>query len=120
MYIPPILLESLEEFRRFARDAALVTYAPEYFSGPFADDCGRLRRVTLVAIGVPVRGVPLMFKYVLDYQDLYDPSRGWEEQSEEVHTRLLDLVEGLQAETPVVRGRIDSGAPMGELLSART
>ncbi|MHA1771281.1 MAG: hypothetical protein ACTSYL_06625 [Candidatus Thorarchaeota archaeon] len=119
VYIPPVSLESLEDFRRYARAAALVTYTPEYFRGPFIDDHKRLRRVTLVAVGVLVRGMPLTFKYTLDYNDLYDPSRGWEEQTTEIDLLLSQLISSLESETPVVRGTVETEAPLGEVLSVR-
>gem|GEM_PF-5348002 len=119
VYIPPVVLDDLDEFRKLARNAAMVTYCPEYFRGPFLDDQERLRRVTLVAIGVPVRGMPLTFKYVLDYNDLYDPSRGWEEQTVEIDMMLSHLIDGLDPDVPIMRGTIETIAPMGAVLSAR-
>ncbi len=119
VYIPPVVLDSLEEFRRFAREAALVTYNPEYFRGPFLDDQKRLRRVTLVALGVMVRGLPITFKYTIDYNDLYDPARGWEEQTAEIDILLSRLISSLDSSTPVVRGSVESEAPTGEVLAIR-
>ncbi len=119
VYIPPIVVDDIEDFRRFARDAALVTFAPEYFNGPFQDDRGRLRRITLMAVGVPVRGMPLTFKCVIDYHDLRDLSREWSEQSEDIHLLLAGIVEQLDTPAPVVQGTLDTGRPLGQVLSAR-
>ncbi|MHA1937374.1 MAG: hypothetical protein ACW97O_04110, partial [Candidatus Thorarchaeota archaeon] len=55
--VPPVVLETYEDFETFASTAALVMYSPEYFHSPFLDDQKRLRRMTLTALGVKMNGV---------------------------------------------------------------
>ncbi|MHA1577180.1 MAG: hypothetical protein ACTSU3_07450, partial [Candidatus Thorarchaeota archaeon] len=87
-FIPPVVLENYDDFKEYAMQAAIVTYRPEYYRGPFMDDRKRIRRVTLAAIGVRLRGLPLSFKLVIDYSDLCDLSKPWEEQASEVDNAI--------------------------------
>ncbi len=118
-FIPPVLLDNYEDFRNFAVQAAIVTYKPEYFRGPFLDDHKRIRRVTLAAIGVKLRDIPLSFKFVIEYDDLWDSSRPWEEQASVVDLRIEELITRLESECTLVRGAIDTLPAMGKALTAR-
>ncbi|MBD3405964.1 MAG: hypothetical protein GF411_07550 [Candidatus Lokiarchaeota archaeon] len=119
VFIPPIVLAEFEEFRHFARQAAIVAYKPEYFHSPFLDDTKRLRRITLNAIGVRVKGVALTFKYVLDYNTLCDPSKTWDEQVAEVDDLMSSVVNCLREESTLVRGSLDTETALGETLVMR-
>ena len=77
-FIQPVILENYDDFRKYAMQAAVVTYRPEYYRGPFMDDRKRIKRVTLAAIGVRLRDLPLSFKLVIDYTDLCDISKPWD------------------------------------------
>lgn len=118
-FIPPVTLDNYDDFRNFATQAAIVTYKPEYFRGPFLDDRRRIRRVTLAAIGVKLRDIPLSFKFVIEYDDLCDMSKPWEEQASEVDLRIGKLIARLESECTLVRGAIDTSPPMGKALTAR-
>lgn len=117
LFIPPVTLFKYEEFRQFAKDAALVVCTPEYFRSPFLDDDKRLKRVTLTAIGVNVKGLPLSFKYVLDYDDFHDPSRTWDEESADVTRLMSELVDEIGVTSTLVHGRVETEASWGELLT---
>lgn len=117
VFIPPVTLFKYEEFRQFAKDAALVVCTPEYFRSPFLDDDKRLKRVTLTAVGVNVRGLPLSFKYVLDFDDFHDPSKTWDEESADVTRLMSELVDEIGAASTLVQGRVETEASLGEVLS---
>ncbi|MHA2179507.1 MAG: hypothetical protein ACXAAK_14270 [Candidatus Thorarchaeota archaeon] len=51
VFIPPVQLESLADFKEVAGEAAVIVYNPEYFRGPFTDDDKRIRRLTLSFCG---------------------------------------------------------------------
>ncbi|MHA1638276.1 MAG: hypothetical protein ACTSUB_09720 [Candidatus Thorarchaeota archaeon] len=118
-FIPPVILDDYEDFRNFAVQAAIVTYSLDYFRGPFLDDRKRIRRITLAAIGVKLKDVPLSFKFVIEYDDLWDSSRPWEEQVSVVDLRIEELITRLESECTVVRGAIDTVPAMGKALTAR-
>ncbi len=59
VFIPPVQLSSLSDFKDVANEAAIIVYSPEYFQGPFMDDQKRLRRLTLTAVGVEKKGSKL-------------------------------------------------------------
>lgn len=105
VFIPPVQLESLEDFKDVAREAAVIVFNPEFFRGPFTDDDKKIRRLTLSAVGVLRNGVPLTFRYVLD--DVRDLER--------VAAKILRDLETLGN---VVRGSVESSRPIGELLAA--
>ena len=105
VFIPPVQLDSLTDFKEVADEAAVIVYSPEHFQGPFTDDNKKIRRITLSAVGVLRNGLPLTFRYVLD--DVRDLDR----IASEI---LLDL----EKRGTVVRGLIDESRPMGELLAA--
>ena len=117
-YAPPITLDDLSDFRNVARDAAVVTYRPEYFNGPFMDDGGRLRRITLYAAGVVVNGVVLSFKHVIEFDppcgSVIDRDAGVTDRESLLDEIVRSL--GLQAEP--LRGGIEEGPASGAILSA--
>jgi hypothetical protein len=119
VFIPPVLLNSYEEFKTFAKQAALVVYTPEHFHSPFLDDAKRLRRVTLTALGVRVRGMALTFKYVLDYDSFSDASRTWDEQVAEVDDLMKGILASLETDCNLVRGTVEAESAIGETLMAR-
>jgi hypothetical protein len=119
VFIPPILLSSYDEFRKFAKDAALVVYTPEYFHSPFFGDDRRLRRVTLSAVGVRIKGVALTFKYILDYNGLTDKSRTWEELARDTDEAIKEFMARLDSECSVVRGTLETESSLGEELFVR-
>ena len=118
-FIPPVILDNYEDFRNFAAQDAIVTYRPEYFRGPFLDDRKRIRRVILAAIGVKLRDIPLSFKFVIEYDDLCDLSKPWEEQASEVDLRIGELIARLEKDCSLVRGTIDTSPSLGKALTAR-
>lgn len=105
VFIPPVQLESLTDFKEVADEAAVIVYSPEYFQGPFTDDNEKIRRITLSAVGVLRNGLPLTFRYVLD--DVRDLDR-----------IASEILVDLEKRGTVVRGLIDESRPMGELLAA--
>ncbi|NWF96352.1 MAG: hypothetical protein HXY34_09440 [Candidatus Thorarchaeota archaeon] len=117
VYMPPIVLDKYEEFRELARDAALLLYSPEFFRSPFLDDQRRIRRVTLTAVGVNVRGVPLTFKYTLDYNELRDRSGTWDQQTADVDRVISGILDTLASECNMVSGSLESEHTLGEALS---
>ena len=110
--LPPVMLDSYEEFRTLARDAAVLTYHPEYVSSPFLDDPKRLKRVILHAVGVIMNGLPMTFKYVLDYYDIPQDGRDIEEI-------LSDIISSLQSNAIPIRGILDSGGSPWDPLAIR-
>ncbi len=120
VFIPPVVLERYEDFKEYARSAALVTYDPDYFVSPFLDDRKRLRRVTLYAIGVRVKGVPLTFKYAIDIDSLQDKDKSWNEQADEIDKLISGIVASLGEEVELIRGKIESEASLGEALAMRS
>ena len=104
VFIPPVQLNSLSDFRNIANEAAVIVYSPEYFQGPFLDDQKRLRRLTLTAVGVERKGLPLTFRYVLD--DVRDIDRVANE-----------ILSDLEASGNVVQGSVESSHSIGELLA---
>ncbi len=115
--IPPVVLDDYDEFCRFARDAALVTYRVEHFNGPFTDHMGRVRRVVFCAVGAMVNGVPMTFKYV--FEPSYDASADWDAVVCAVDRAVRTAIADLGAQTDMVRGTVESGVPLGAVLSAR-
>ena len=115
--LPLIILENYDDFRRFAVEAALVTYKPEYFHSPFLDDEKRLRRVTLHAIGVKHQGVVLTFKYTFDFDSIYDPSKSWDDQVRETNQFLSEIIAGLEEKGNLVHGSIKTERGIGESLA---
>lgn len=105
VFIPPVQLDSLADFKEVADEAAVIVYSPEYFQGPFTDDHKMIRRITLSAVGVLRNGLPLTFRYVLD--DVRDLDR-----------IASEILVDLEKRGTVVRGLIDESRPMGELLAA--
>ena len=120
VFIPPVVLERYEDFKEYARSAALVTYDPDYFVSPFLDDRKRLRRVTLYAIGVRVKGVPLTFKYAIDLDSLQDKDKSWNEQADEIDKLISGIVASLGEEVELIRGKIESESSLGEALAMRS
>jgi hypothetical protein len=104
VFIPPVQLNSLSDFKEIANGAAVIVYSPEYFQGPFMDDHKRLRRLTLTAVGVEKKGLPLTFRYVLD--DVRDIDR-----------IASEILEDLEVSGNVVQGSVDRSHPLGELLA---
>ena len=119
-FIQPVILENYDDFRKYAMQAAIVTYKPEYYRGPFMDDRKRIKRVTLAAIGVRLKDLPLSFKLVIDYSDLCDLSKPWEEQASEVDRAIGKIIADLESDCPLVRGHIDKKTSLGEALSIRS
>lgn len=104
----PVLLERYEDFKEFAKNAAVVTYSTEYFDSPFLDDSRRLRRLILHAVGVEKNGLPLTFKYVFEYADLMSGSTDWDEQTSEADSRMRSMLEHLQTEYNLIKGTVES------------
>jgi len=104
VFIPPVQLSSLSDFKNIAGEAAVVVYSPEYFQGPFMDDHKRLRRLTLTAVGVRKNGLPLTFRYVLD--DVRDIDRV-----------ASEILEDLEVSGNVVQGSMERSHPFGDLLA---
>ncbi|MDF1539298.1 MAG: hypothetical protein P1Q69_10400 [Candidatus Thorarchaeota archaeon] len=117
--VPPVILDRYEDFEEYARSAALVTYKPEFYKGPFLDDPGRVRRVTFTAIGVNINGIVLSFMYKLGYDDMYDATLAWEDQAIAIENQIMDMVTHLQAECGLVQGSLASRPTMGESLAIR-
>jgi hypothetical protein len=91
----------------YAEKAALVTYHPEYAASPFLDDERLIRRVILHAVGVPIRGVPLTFKFVADCV------------SGRLEGFVQDVLDELSRGSPLVRGTIESPRLFEDALSVR-
>ena len=104
VFIPPVHLSSLSDFKNVANEAAVVVYSPEYYQGPFMDDHKRLRRLTLTAVGVEKKGLPLTFKYVLD--DVRD-----------IESVASEILSDLEQTSNVVQGSMESSQSLGELLA---
>ncbi|MFW9787839.1 MAG: hypothetical protein ACFFE2_09780 [Candidatus Thorarchaeota archaeon] len=104
VFIPPVQLNRLSDFKEVATEAAVVVYSPEFYQGPFMDDQKRLRRLTLTAVGVERKGLPITFRFVLD--DVRDIDR--------IATEIL---EDLEASGNVVQGSVEKSHPLGELLA---
>lgn len=117
--VPPVVLDDYSDFEMFAKGAALVVYSPEYFHSPFLDDKRRLRRVTLTALGVRVNGIALTFKHVLDYNDLCDSSKDWNEQTEEIDHHITQIMARLGSEGNLIRGSVEMEPALGEALVMR-
>jgi hypothetical protein len=115
---PLIILENYDDFRRFAIEATLVTYKPEYFHSPFLEDKKRLRRVTFHAIGVKHQGVSLTFKYIFDYDSIYDHSKSWDDQVREANKFLSEILAGLETKGNIVQGTITTDQGIGESLAS--
>ncbi len=115
----PVVLDRYEDFEHYAREAALVTYKPDFYKGPFLDDPQRLRRVTFTAVGVRIRDVILNFSYTISYEDFYDPNISWEEQADAIEEKLSEIIESLRIECGLVRGALASSTSIGELLAVR-
>ncbi|MGV9103123.1 MAG: hypothetical protein ACOC38_04895 [Promethearchaeia archaeon] len=107
-FMAPILLESYEEFKKFADKATVVTYNTEYFDSPFLDNSKRLRRLILHAVGVEMDGLPLTFKYVFEYGDLLSGSTAWDEQTNEADSYMRSMLEHLQTEYNLIKGTIET------------
>ena len=115
----PVILDRYEDFESYAREAALVTFRPDYYRGPFLEDKKRLRRVTFTAVGVKVRDVVLNFSFTLSYEDFYDPNVSWEEQADMIEDKISKMIESLEVECGLVQGGLSSGASFGETLTIR-
>ena len=119
MLLPPVVLDNYDDFRKYAKESALVTYEPEYFNSPFLDDKPMLRRVTFYAIGVKVRDLPLTFKYVLDYTEIHNKAKTWNTQTEELDKMMTKLLTVLRSQGTLVQGTIESERALGEALVMR-
>ncbi len=104
VFIPPVQLNSLSDFKDVANEAAVVVYSPEYYQGPFMDDHKKLRRLTLTAVGVEKKGLPLTFRYVLD-------------DVRNIDQVASEILEELQVSGNVVQGSVERSHPIGELLA---
>lgn len=119
VYIPPVNLDDYSQFRRFARDAALVVCDHEYVLSPFSDDTEHLKRLIVTALGVKRNGVPLTFRYVLDHEEatrkfsLLSPS-------DALKRMASDVVEDLQHNGNLIYGTVPLEPSLGELLTARS
>jgi hypothetical protein len=118
MIQPTIILDKYEDFKKYAADAALVTYKPEYFHSPFLDDERRLRRRILHAVGVKRQEVVLTFKFTFDYDNIYDPSLDSDNLLKKTDQFLAQLIEGLEALGNLVQGNISSERSLGESLAS--
>lgn len=118
VYVPPVRLESFTEFMRIARDAAVVVFSPEYVQSPFLDDERRLRRLTVAAVGVKRKDVPLTFKYVVDHEQAVETYHELDPSSA-LARMVSEIRQELEYYGNVVNGSVDSEATLGELLEAR-
>ena len=109
--LPPVEVDDFEEFKRFAKDASMITYEPDYLRSPFLDDPPRLKRVTFYAVGILINGLPITMKCVLDYTDLIDRSQSWYDQADDVERALVNLIAEVRADAPFIRGRVDYETP---------
>ncbi|MFX0107591.1 MAG: hypothetical protein ACFE7R_04845 [Candidatus Hodarchaeota archaeon] len=119
VFAPPVVLDNYEDFESFAKRAAVIVYTPEYFQSPFLEDQKKLRRVTLAALGVRVNGVALTFKHVLDYRELIDRTKDWDEQTSEVDKLISQAIQDLSSLGTLVRGTLETEPALGELLAMR-
>lgn len=106
--VPPVVLESYDEFRNIAKSAAVITYHPEYLISPFLDDKKRLRKVTLHAIGVMMNGIPMTFKLTLNYDELP------EDLVNDVDLVMSSILSDIQHNGPIIRGFPDLGTGLRE------
>ncbi len=104
VFLPPVQLSNLSDFMEVANEAAVIVYGLEYYQSPFIDDPKRLRRLSLAAIGVDRKGLPLTFRYVLD--DVRDIDR--------IATEIL---KDLESRGCVLQGSIERSDSLGELLA---
>lgn len=104
VFIPSVQLSNLSDFMELSNQAAVIVYSPEYYQGPFSDDHKRLRRLTLTAVGVERKGIPLTFKYVID--DVRDIDR-----------IASEILKDLENRGSVVQGSIEKSHSLGELLA---
>jgi hypothetical protein len=108
--LPPLILERFDDFKKYASQASVVAYAPEYIKSPFLDDQKRVRRVTLYAVGVIIDGLPHTFKYVLEYS-----STG---TGNDLDALIAKFISDLECEVNLVRGTVDlDQVSTGEILS---
>jgi hypothetical protein len=115
----PVILDRFEDFERYAREAALVTFRPDYYRGPFLEDKKRLRRVTFTAVGVKLQKVIMNFSFTLSYEDFYDHNASWEEQADLIEEKMSTIIESLEGECGLVRGGLSTGPSIGETLAIR-
>ena len=104
IFIPSVQLNNLSDFMEISNQAAIIVYSPEYYQGPFMDDHKRLRRLTLTAVGVERKGIPLTFRYVLD--DVRDIDR-----------IASEILKDLESRGSVVQGSIEKSHSLCELLA---
>lgn len=104
VFIPSVQLSNLSDFMELSNQAAVIVYSPEYYQGPFLDDHKRLRRLTLTAVGVERKGIPLTFKYVID--DVRDIDR-----------IASEILKDLESRGSVVQGSMEKSHSLGELLA---
>ena len=116
--IPPILLEDYEDFLQYANKAILVTYDVEYFNGPFLDDVKKIRRLTLHALGVHLENVPFTFKFVMDYNSVEFQSSKWEEITSDLDALVRRILDELDSNIRLVRGKLETQPDIGAALSA--
>ncbi len=109
--IPPIMVDDYEEFKKLARNASLITYDLDYLQNPFLDETPRARRVTFWALGIPINGLPITVKFSMDYTEVMDKSRNWLDQADEIEKALLKLVNEIEDNVPMIKGRIELDAP---------
>ena len=105
--IPPVLLDRYEDFRVYAEKATLVTYHVEYAASPFLDDDRLIKRIILHAVGVPIRGTPLTFKFVAECA------------SGRMEGFVQDILDELSRMSPLVRGTIESPRLFEDPLTVR-
>ena len=108
VYIPPIVLENIEDFKEYARNAKIIVYNIERFSGPFKDSNDLIRRIHLYAVGVPVRGLPLTFQIEVSWNDLANPNMPWHEQSSFIEESFETILQEVSTLAPTVMGRLDT------------
>ncbi len=118
-FLPPVVIDDYSDFELLAKGAAVVVYSPEYFHSPFLDDQKRLRRVTLTALGVIMNGIALTFKHVLDYSDLLDSSKDWDDQTKEIDRVMTEIMTSLSSKGNLIRGSVETEPALGEALVMR-
>jgi len=75
--------------------------------------------VTLIALGVRVNGIALTFKHVMDYNDMCDSSKDWNEQTEEIDRYMTQIMASLGSEGNLIRGSVEMEPSLGEALVMR-
>ena len=108
-YIPPVEIHNYKQFLEYARQAAIVTFEPIYFTSPLKTDVLNiptqwLRSLQIYAIGVKMNGVFLTLTHkVRFYPTDVDPEEGIMD-CVAAEDKLTNLVTELEKELAAVPG----------------